>query len=364
MAGPAIRVYNFAKILSEYLNVTLAIPNEPAMEEQVFKIVQYKDEASLRPLLEQSDIVLCGGMTFSKFKSIRNSDKYLIMDIYDPYNLASLIEYKDETIEKQLDVYKSVHFIANEMLYYGDFYICASDRQRDFWLGMLAALGRVNPYSYNQDPAMRKLIDVVPFGLPSEKPIHTKDVLKGVIKGIEKDDFVLIWGGGIYNWFDPLTLVKAMAKVWEKRKDIKLFFLGVKHPNPQVKELSLVNETVELAKKFGLEGKNIFFNYGWVDYDQRQNYFLESDAGVITHPEHIETRFAFRTRILDYLWTGLPIISTKGDSLSELVEKEGLGLTVDAMDVEMLADSIIYMAENRDFYNSCRQKVAKAAESF
>jgi GT2 family glycosyltransferase len=364
MAGPAIRVWNFAKVLSEHLNVTLAIPNEAPKEEQVFKIVQCKDESSLRPVLEQSDIVLCGGMTFSKFKSIRNSGKYMIMDIYDPYNLASLIEYKDETIEKQLDVYKSVHLITNEMLYYGDLYICASDRQRDFWLGMLAALGRVNPYSYNQDPAMRKLIDVVPFGLPSEKPLHTKNVLKGVIKGLEKDDFVLIWGGGIYNWFDPLTLVKAMAKVWEKRKDIKLFFLGVRHPNPQVKELSLVNETVELAKKFGLEGKNIFFNFGWVEYDQRQNYFLESDAGVITHPEHIETRFAFRTRILDYLWTGLPIISTKGDSLSELVEKEGLGLTVDAMNLEMLAEKIIYMAENKDFYNSCRQKIAKAAEVF
>ena len=364
MAGPAIRVYNFAKVLSEHLNVTIAIPNEPTMEEQVFKMAQYKDEASLRPLLEQSDIVLCGGMIFSKFALIGESGKYLIMDIYDPYNLSSLVEYKDEAIKKQLDVYESVHFIANEILYNGDFFICASERQRDFWLGMLAALGRINPYSYNQDPAMRKLIDVVPFGLPSEKPLHTKDVLKGVIKGIEKDDFVLIWGGGIYNWFDPLTLIKSMHKVWEVRKDIKLFFLGVKHPNPQVKELSMVNETVELAKKFGLEGKNIFFNYGWVDYDQRQNYFLESDAGVITHPEHIETRFAFRTRILDYLWTGLPIISTKGDSLSELVEKEGLGLTVDAMNVEMLAEAILHLAENKDFYNSCRQKVLKAARDF
>ena len=364
MAGPAIRVFNFAKILSEYLNVTLAIPNEAVMEEQVFKMVQYKDQASIRPLLEESDIVLCEGMTFSKFKSIRNYDKYLIMDIYDPYNLASLIEYKDETIEKQLDVYKSVRFITNEMLYNGDFYLCASERQRDFWLGMLAALGRVNPYSYNQDPTMRKLINVVSFGLPSEKPLHTKNVLKGVIKGIESPDFVIIWGGGIYNWFDPLTLVKSMKQVWEKRKDIKLFFLGIKHPNPQVKELSLVNETVELAKKLGLEGKNIFFNYGWVDYDERQNYFLESDVGIITHPEHIETRFAFRTRILDYLWTGLPIISTEGDSLSELIEKEGLGLTVKAMNAEMLADAIIYIAESRDFYNTCKQKVVKTSQDF
>ena len=186
-------------------------------------------------------------MTFSKFKCIRNSDKYIIMDIYDPYNLATLVEYKDETMERQLDIYKSVHFIANEMLYYGDFYICASERQRDFWMGMLAALSRVNPYSYNQDPQMRKLIDVVPFGLPSNKPVHTRQVLKGVIKGIEKDDFVIIWGGGIYNWFDPLTLVKAMEKIQGIRKDIKLYFMGVKHPNPQVKELSLVTQTVELA---------------------------------------------------------------------------------------------------------------------
>ena len=138
---------------------------------------------------------------------------------------------------------------------------------------MLAALNRVNPYSFNQDHQLKKLIDVVPFGLPSNKPIHTKKVLKGVVDGIGKDDFVLLWGGGIYNWFDPLTLVRAMALVWEERKDIKLFFLGVKHPNPQVKELSLVNETVELAKSMGLADKNIFFNFGWVDYDDKAELF-------------------------------------------------------------------------------------------
>lgn len=364
MAGPAIRVWNFAKILSEYMNVILAIPNENNLAEQVFRIVQYRDESSLKSIISQSDIILCGGMTFSKFKCIRNSDKYIIMDIYDPYNLATLVEYKDETMERQLDIYKSVHFIANEMLYYGDFYVCASERQRDFWMGMLAALNRVNPYSYNQDPGMRKLIDVVPFGLPSNKPVHTRQVLKGVIKGIEKNDFVIIWGGGIYNWFDPLTLVKAMAKIKGVREDIKLYFLGVKHPNPQVKELSLVTETVELASKLDVLDKNVFFNFGWIEYDQRQNYLLESDAGIITHPDHIETRFAFRTRILDYFWAGLPVISTRGDSLSDLVEKESLGITVMAGDVDGLADSIILMADNKPFMLSCRDKIAAISQDY
>lgn len=364
MAGPAIRVYNFAKVLCEFMNVTLAAPNEPELSDQNFTMVRYSDEASLRALLANSDIVLCGGMTFSRFKSIRESDKFIIMDMYDPYNLATLAEYSDQTIERQFDVYKSVHFITNEMLYYGDFYICASERQRDFWLGMLAALNRVNPYSYNQDPTMRKLINVVPFGLPSQKPVHTKNVLKGVITGIDKGDFVIIWGGGIYNWFDPLTLIKAMAKVTVRRSDIKLFFLGIKHPNPQVKELSLVNDTVALSDKLGLTGKSVFFNFDWVDYDARQDYFLESDIGIITHPEHIETRFAFRTRILDYLWTGLPVISTGGDSLSELVKNEGLGLTVASKDIDGLADAIVKMAQDKNFYQECKKKVPEVASGY
>ena len=163
---------------------------------------------------------------------------------------------------------------------------------------MLAALNRVNPVTYSADSTLRKLIDVVPFGLPDNKPLHTKNVLKGILEGISKDDFVIIWGGGIYNWFDPLSLIKAMSIVYEKRKDIKLFFMGIKHPNPLVKELGLVNETVQLAKSLGIYEKNVFFNFGWVPYEERQNYLLESDVGIITHPVHIETRFSLEQEFL------------------------------------------------------------------
>jgi glycosyltransferase involved in cell wall biosynthesis len=364
MAGPAIRVWNLASVLAEHMNVVLAVPNKTNISGQPFKVIQCANESALRELLDKCDVVLCSGMTFSKYKNIKNYERYIIIDMYDPYNLASLVEYGDETIEKQLDVHKSIHLNTNEMLYHGDFYICASERQRDFWLGMLTALNRVNPYSYNQDPVMRKLIDVVSFGLPSNKPIHTRNVIKGVVDGIGKNDFLVLWGGGIYNWFDPLILVKAMKKVSDKRKDIKLFFLGIKHPNPQVKKLALVNETVDLAKKLGIGNKNIFFNFGWVDYDERQNYFLESDAGIITHPEHIETRFAYRTRILDYLWAGLPVISTKGDVLSDMVEKEELGLTVSAGDVDELANAIILMAEKKSLYDKYKKNIGGVVSRF
>ena len=229
---------------------------------------------------------------------------------------------------------------------------------------MLAALNRVNPHSYNQDPTLKKMIDVVPFGLPAAKPIHTRNVLKNKISGIGKNDFVIIWGGGIYNWFDPLTLVKAMAEIAKIRDDIKLFFMGVKHPNPEVKELQLVNDTVNLARKLNAYDKNIFFNFGWVDYNDRQNYLVESDAGIITHPEHIETRFSFRTRILDYLWAGLPVISTRGDYLSDLVERRGLGITTGDGDIQGIVNAIIKLADDKKFYNKCVENIKEIAKDY
>ncbi len=364
MAGPAIRVWNFAKILSQHMEVTVAVPGKIDFEEQDFKVVQFAENNSLGTIIDGADIILCGGMTFAKYPCIKDCGKFLIIDIYDPYILAALAEYDKEPIKKRLEIHKSIYDIFNEQFYYGDFFICASDRQRDFWLGILSALNRVNPYSYNQDPTLRKMIDVVPFGLPTSKPLHTKNVLKGKVKGINKNDFVVIWGGGIYNWFDPLTLIKAMAVVKKKRDDIKLFFMGVKHPNPEVSELQLVNSTVSLAKKLGLYEKNIFFNFGWVDYDQRQNYLLESDAGIITHPEHIETRFSFRTRIMDYLWTGLPVISTRGDHLSDLVERKGLGITTAGGDAEDVAAAILTLAGDKKMYKDSVKNISSIAGDY
>ena len=57
----------------------------------------------------------------------------------------------------------------------------------------------------------------------------------------------------------------------------------------------------------------------WVPYDERALYLMEADLGVSTHHAHLETRYAFRTRMLDYLWARLPIVCTEGDHFGDLV---------------------------------------------
>jgi hypothetical protein len=77
-----------------------------------------------------------------------------------------------------------------------------------------------------------------------------------------------------------------------------------------------------------------------VPYAERQNYLLEADVGCSMHFETVESHFSFRTRVLDYIWAGLPMVLTRGDAASEWVERHGLGFVVDYGDVEGVADAI------------------------
>ena len=215
----------------------------------------------------------------------------------------------------------------------GDAFVCASEKQRDFWLGALASARRLDRASYERDPSLRTLIDVVPFGIDSEPP-EPGPALRGVVPGIGADDKILLWPGGIWNWFDPLTVIRAVHEISRRRDDVRLYFLGVKHPNPEIPDMAMAGEAVALAEELELRDRVVFFNFGWVPYAERGRYLLEADVAVSAHFDDIETRFAFRTRFLDCLWAGLPIVTTRGDTLGELIVASGGGSAVDVGDVD------------------------------
>jgi hypothetical protein len=185
-----------------------------------------------------------------------------------------------------------------------------------------------------------------------------------VVPGIAETDKVILWAGGVYNWFDPLTLVRAVDQVRQRRPDVRLFFMGMRNPNPHVPEMRMAGATRELSDSLGLTGKHVFFNEEWVDIDDRQNYLLDADLGVSTHFQHVETTFAFRTRMLDYLWAGLPIVATGGDTFGDLITTEGLGVTVPEQDVDALADALERTLYDDEFATACRAAVRRVRDDY
>jgi hypothetical protein len=128
--------------------------------------------------------------------------------------------------------------------------------------------------------------------------------------------------------------------------------------------MAAVSRARLLAKELGISGKNVFFNEAWVPYEERQNYLLESDLGVSTHFQHVETTFSFRTRILDYLWCGLPIVSTAGDSFGDLVAQEGLGAAVPERDQTALVEALERLLYNRKEAEIAKANVMRVREEF
>ena len=335
MAGPAIRAWEIAKALAPEHEVRL-VSTAGARRKSADFSVEYAAGTGLREPTGWADVIIFQGFLLETALWVKPSSAIIVADVYDPMHLEQLEQAKDLGPEGRLNALQVTTHALNEQLRRADFVLCASDKQRDFWLGQLAGQGRISPAVYDENASLDNLIAVVPFGIEDAPPVQRRHAIKGGVPGIGPDDKVIIWGGGVYNWFDPLTLVRAVDRLKDRHGEVRLFFMGMKHPNPGVPDMQVAWETQELSRELGLTGRHVFFNEGWVPYGERADYLLDADVGVSTHFQHIETAFSFRTRILDYLWASLPIVATDGDTFGPLIREHGLGRVVPPQDVEAL----------------------------
>jgi GT2 family glycosyltransferase/glycosyltransferase involved in cell wall biosynthesis len=364
LAGPAIRAWSMAEALAVDNDVTLASLAAIEAISAPFELTKVASDHEFAPLEAWADVIIFQGHAMAAFSSLKNSLKIIVADIYDPMHLEQLEQSRELPRAVWDERVQSATAVLNQQLQRADYLICASDRQRIFYLGQLAALGRINPANYEHDPDLSHLIDVVPFGLPRVFPKPDRHALKGVLPGIEVDDKVLLWGGGLYSWFDPKTLIRAVALIAKRRPDVKLFFQGTKHPHPGVPEMAIVAESRDLAKELGVLDSAVFFNDSWVDFADRHNYLSDADAGVSTHFDHLETTMSFRTRILDYLWAGLPMVVTEGDYFAEIIDREHLGIVVPADDVASLSAALEKVLFDTKFASTARKNVARVRKQF
>lgn len=377
MSGPAVRVLEMGRVLSRSVRVSIASPGPVEIDEPRLATIAY-DPASprdLRTLAESADVLVVQGFSLHSYPFLTRMVAPIVVDLYCPFTLEHLEQTRRSgPPESSVDDARAILAVQNAQFAFGDLFLCASERQRDFWIGALHTAGRVNPLTLADDPGLEDLVRVVPFGLPDE-PIASavvqvaarrrdaglpERVLKGVHPAIPANAKVLLWGGSLLDWQDPETLIDAVALLTRQRDDIRLFFMGVRHPNPQVKPMAAVERARERARQLGVLDSHVIFN-DWVPYDERAAYLAEADIGVSTHRTHLETRYSFRTRMLDYLWARLPIVCTEGDFFGDLVRAEGLGRAVPPGDPVALADAISVLLDDSAASADARAALARVA---
>ena len=347
MGGVGVRNWELSHTLASHCDVTLAIPNNTQLTSEPVEIITYaRDGQDLRTIAQYVDVILVQGFVLHFQPYLAELQRPLAVDLYVPSLLESLVWHDNAQWDTWIPEYEEYLRVQHELLSHGDFFFCASERQRDYWLGWLHAQKRINPHTYRQDPTLRSLIEVVPFGIPREPIPSYPPVLKGKHPKIRISDKVILWSGGLWDWLDPLSLIRAVAQLVPQHPEIKLYFMGTSHPNPVVSGMSMPVQSRKLSEELGLLDKNIFFGE-WTPYQERGRYLAESDLAVISHPDHIETHFSFRTRVLDCIWAGLPIISTHGDTLAEWISNNNIGLVVKPKDIGAMAAAILNLLNSK-----------------
>lgn len=365
MAGPAIRAWNIAAALQadgQGHEVSLVSTDRCDIDEAKFD-VRYVAARDLGQLAKDYDVLVVQGFVTYHCRELLSLGKILIVDWYDPLHLEQLEQLRDLDERMRRTTIDLTVRMLNEQAAHGEFFLCANEAQRALWTGFLSAMGRVNPLVYDVDPSLDGLIAIVPFGLSDEPPHPTIPGPRESIASIGPDDELVLWAGGIYNWFDPLTLIEAVARLAVRRPRLRLLFMGMVHPSADPAVLSMAQRARRLSDELGLTGRHVFFNEQWVPYRDRASYLLDADIGVSTHLVHAETRYSFRTRMLDYLWAGLPIVCTEGDGFAERVAQRDLGRVVPQRDVDALVTALDDLLGDPEGRAAMGRRVSAEAET-
>jgi glycosyltransferase involved in cell wall biosynthesis len=355
MAGPGIRAWEMARVLAAQQPVSLVAPQPIDLELPGVRCGSYTpgDAASLAPWLAAADVVVANGLLLHAHPELAHISQSLVLDLYDPMVLENLELFRAADPAQRQAQFEQDRAMLTHQLAMGDFFLCATERQRDLYLGALLLQGRVTPAYTDSDPQLRNLIDVAGFGLPAEPPRKQRPALRGIVPEIGANDMVLLWTGGLWDWLDPLTLIRAMTRVVEQVPHVRLVFLAGKHPGT-IQTMRMPDEARALAGALGLRDSHIFFYEQWVPYAERADFLLEADIAVSLHRSHLETAYAaVRSRFLDHLWAGLPSIVSTGDAAADLVRMHNLGYTVAPEDVEATADALCRLAHDAQMRQQC-----------
>ena len=365
MAGPGIRYWEMARALAMGQPVTLIAPQPIDLPSPLPRCGDYVwgDPASLERWLHDVDVVIANGFVLFAHPELASIPQALVVDLYDPVLLENLELFRswpelDRVKQNRQDV-----ALLERQLAGGDFYICATERQRDLYIGSLMAAGCITPGATDNDPQLRALIDVVPFGLPVESAVKRQPALRGVVPGIDHEDVVLLWTGGLWDWMDPLTLIEAMPQIVEQHPHTRLVLLAGRHPGT-VQPMSMPGKAKGRAAALGLEGTHVFFYEHWVPYEARADFLLEADVAISLHRTHLETAYAaVRSRFLDHLWAGLPSVVSDGDAAAALVRTHELGAIVPPGNIQATAATICEVITDKQRREHCSAHARELAQT-
>lgn len=356
MSGMGYRAWEFAQTLSRYYEINIIVPQNSDFINSKNTSFTTLNDSNLEEIIKNSDVIFTlPEVGKDVLVTAAKLNKPIVSDItYNP--IESLEKDAVRFSENREGKYEEIVKQYKLQLSMSDLIIVESHEQKLFMLGVLMSLGRIEFHNYERSIDFNHLICEIPIGF-------NKSELEKVNKKRSKKDNsekILLWNGGIWNHYDPTPIIKAMKIVVKQDPDIKLIFM---YCSP-TKITTDARNAIDLSKKLDLYNKNVFFNEDIITYDTRDSLLLSSKAIVCSNPYAIDAMIMRRLRFRDAILYMLPMLTTKGGSLSDVIEKLGIGIAFKNDDVEFIAESILNIINNNSYYKKLKSNLKKAQDIF
>jgi glycosyltransferase involved in cell wall biosynthesis len=142
---------------------------------------------------------------------------------------------------------------------------------------------------------------------------------------------------------------------------VKLVVVGARNPFTQHPDF--------LAKYFQVEQyaarpehRHLVILQDWVAFDDRADWYADADLVVVVNKQGDENELCWRTRLVDFVWGNVPILTNGGDPLGERLIAAGAAARFRGLDPQVMAEDLISLLDQpaelagiRDRLETCKQ---------
>lgn len=308
-----IRVLSLGKILQNTYNVYVKTPSSYfelsiINEKEIF--IQIREP---RHALRTIVIVQLTRWAITYIEQSYMVQYRYIIDFYCPRILENLLV--DTSLRKTdweiLINYEFEKYLIKRALQIGGGFTVANSRQRDWVLGLMTMNSSIL-HRKNLRDMPGNFVAVVPmtfYKLRNPSRSAARKYLSNLVKFDIADKFVVVWSGGWHEWMDVKTVVQAMKIIIKSHSDI-ILIMGARakynNINKLRQELIWESDLSELQQE-----NHIIILESWIPYGKHINLVRAADVSLAISRKHIEDHFSYRTRAIESIQNGVPVIVNK-----------------------------------------------------
>ncbi len=219
-----------------------------------------------------------------------------------------------------------------------------STAQKFCTIGEMASSGHITHQNFHEEivysiPNTTEFFNIDKVNTTKDKKDKkdNKKLFKGV--KIPDDSIVISHIGGYNNWVDTSTLFTAIDNAMSICPNLYFISTGGAIKNVSNKPFSNFLDNIDTSKY-----KERYMFLGWIQTEDMQKVYQESDIGINIDFKCIETATGARNRLNEMLKFQLPIITTNGSEIAKDIKKYKAGESANSGDSTELTKIIIKMA--------------------